>query len=175
VVVAAIEAIVLAGVDALIDTGRCEFGRGDIDGNVASQLLKLFFNCCCCVCWQGLSMFSSGVSSLSLPNLNVLRGWLFFFYLLPVQWSPMASINSLFVVDSETQFNGCRSFNCKSSIVRKLSSNSPLERSKIEINSNESIVVIGVVAGGIVSPAIVFVQPLSFFEVSFRDVLFPPM
>jgi hypothetical protein len=86
----------------------------------------------------------------------------------------MALINSFFVVDTESQFDGCRLFNCKSSVIRELPSDSPLEGFKTKVNGNESVVIISIVAGSIISPAIVFVQPLGFFDVLFRDVLLPP-
>jgi hypothetical protein len=121
----------------------------------------------------GILMFSSGVSSWSLPNLNQ-YGAALLLPLLPVQWSPTASVHLFFVIDSEAQFDWCWSFNCKSSVVRKFSSNSPLERSEVEVHCNEGIVVRLVVAGCIVSPAVFFVKPLGFFDVSFRDVLLPP-
>jgi hypothetical protein len=123
--------------------------------------------------WQGCRCFRLGCL-LVTSKLELVTGLFFFFVFLSVQWSPTASVHSFFVVDSETQFDRCWSFNCKSSVVRKFSSNSPLESSEVKVHCNEGIVVSGVVAGSIVSPAVFFVKPLGFFDVSFRDVLLPP-
>jgi hypothetical protein len=150
-----------------------EFGRGDVGGNVASQLFKLVFSCCCCISGRNFDVFVWDVCIIT-SKLEHTSGLFFLFLFFSIQWSPTTSVHSFLVVDAEAQFNGCRSLDCESSVIRKLSSNSPLESSKIEVNGNKGVIIVGVIAGCVISPAVVFVQPLGFFEVSFRDVLLPP-
>jgi hypothetical protein len=95
----------------------------------------------------------------------------FVFFLGSINRSPLTAILSFFVENLETVFDWGWLSNLE--LVFKGFSESPLQSVEVEVNSTEDVFVIWINYVISIAQAFAF-KPLSIFEISLGDVLFPP-
>ena len=121
-----------------------------------------------------VSVFWGVVFLVVTPKSEWFGGGSFLFFGFSVDGTPLASVNSFVIVDSETQRDWCWSIDAN--LVSFLTCNSPLDVTEVEVNGCFDIFALVVFfSWSVVSfSKTSLLQPTSGFEVSFGDVTFSP-
>ena len=141
-----------------------------------SQFSNLLFCEFCFVVRRDIfvSVFRGVVFLVVTPKSEWFGSSSFFFFRFSIDGTPLASINSFVVVDSETQRDWCWSIDAN--FVSFLTCNSPLDVTEVEVNGHFDIFALVIFfSWSVVSfSKASLLQPASRFEVSFGDVTFSP-